>query len=85
MINLKMNNNCGLQRVIIVLNEENGTYDLKAQAPYDKSVHYKTVLFNIKDIETAQKVKEAYIQGLYDGEKYKEIEIKNKQGETTYE
>ena len=38
MINLKMNNNCGLQRVIIVLNEENGTYDLKAQAPYDKTV-----------------------------------------------
>ena len=81
MVNLKMNNDCGLERVIIVYGQEKETYSLEAQSPcYSERACYHTIVYDIKDIETAKKVKEAYIRGLYDGESYKEKEIKNKDG-----
>lgn len=70
MVDFKTNNDCGLERIIIVLDEQKGTYTLKAQNPYSDKIDYHSIVYGIKDIETAKKVKEAYIRGLYDGEEY---------------
>lgn len=66
-LNLQMNQNIGLEKVIIIYDDENGTYDIKAQYLNSQKIDYYTIAFNIKDADTAKLVKDAYIRGLYDG------------------
>ena len=72
-MDLKMNYDSGLGKVIIVLNEKEGKFDLLAQNPYASKVDYHRITCGIKDIETAKIVRDAYIRGLYDGETIAEI------------
>lgn len=66
-LNLQMNQNIGLEKVIIIYDDEKGTYDIKAQYLNSQKIDYYTIAFNIKDANTAKLVKDAYIRGLYDG------------------
>lgn len=70
-LNLKMNNNCGLGKVIIIYDDDKGTYDIKAQYLNSQKIDYYSISSNIKDANTAKLIKEAYIRGLYDGTDYR--------------
>ena len=67
MLNLKINQNIGLEKVIIIYDDNKGTYEIKAQYLNSQKVDYYTISSNIKDANTAKIVKDAYVRGLYDG------------------
>lgn len=77
MIDLKMNQNIGLEKVIIIYDEQKETYSVLAQNPFSKNVDYLTVESAIKDGHTAMIVKRSYIRGLYDGADWERKNGKN--------
>lgn len=66
-LNLQINQNIGLEKVIIIYDDKKRTYDIKAQYLNSQKIDYYTISSNIKDADTAKLVKDAYIRGLYDG------------------
>lgn len=70
-LNLQINQNIGLEKVIIIYDDKNGTYVIKAQYLNSQEIDYYTISSNIKDVDTAKLVKDAYIRGLYDGAEFR--------------
>ena len=79
MIDFNINFNSGLGKVIVVLDEKENKFTLLAQNPYASQVDYHTITSGIKDIETAKIVRDTYIRGLFDGETFREQELKQKE------